>query len=286
MRLVDDELAISHFCKTKLSPHGEIFFVDNEEGINKRNSMHNRLVTDAFIPAGGRPGTIDMTNYTKFLKEDGTSTSPVIVEGANLFITGDAREALYNEAGVVIVKDSSANKCGVITSSFEICAAMLLTDEEFFEHKDAIVNEVIEKLRDVAKMEAELLFKEWDIHKGKNRSFTTQASISFPSSNFDHSGFSVPLPEVSQRISNSINNTTDALVEALAIVPESTVDELLPLFKDHLPKTLANLGFDRVKGSVPDQYIINAIASCLASKIVYKGEKKLKICFRKNIIIS
>mmetsp|Transcript_26460 Transcript_26460/g.39650 ORF Transcript_26460/g.39650 Transcript_26460/m.39650 type:complete len:132 (-) Transcript_26460:627-1022(-) len=129
--------------------------------------MHNRLAADAFIPAGGRPGTIDITNYKKYLQEDGSPSSPLIVEGANLFITGDARKALYDEGGVVIVKDSSANKCGVITSSYEICAAMLLSEEDFYDNKEQIVEEVIDKLRELAKMEAELLFKEFAHQKGK-----------------------------------------------------------------------------------------------------------------------
>lgn len=129
--------------------------------------MHNRLVTDAFVPAGGRPGTIDMSNYKKYFLSDGSPSSPLIVEGANLFITGDARKALYDEGGVVIVKDSSANKCGVITSSYEICSAMLLNDDEFFMNKEHIVGEVVEKLRQLAKMEAELLFKESDRSKGE-----------------------------------------------------------------------------------------------------------------------
>ena len=29
--------------------------------------MHNRVKADAFLPAGGRPNTIDHTNYRKFL---------------------------------------------------------------------------------------------------------------------------------------------------------------------------------------------------------------------------
>lgn len=144
-----------------------MFHVNNEEGINKRNTMHNRLVTDAFIPAGGRPGTIDISNYKKYLQQDGSPSSPLIVEGANLFITGDARRALYDEGGVVIVKDSSANKCGVITSSYEICAAMLLNDDAFLANKEEIVAEVIEKLRELAKMEAELLFQEFGMNKCK-----------------------------------------------------------------------------------------------------------------------
>lgn len=54
---------------------------------------------------------------------------------ANLFTTPEARDQLFKEAGVVFVKDSSANKCGVICSSFEIISSMLMTTDEFMESK-------------------------------------------------------------------------------------------------------------------------------------------------------
>lgn len=80
------------------------------------------------------------------------------------------------------------------------------------------------------------------------------------------------LPDISQKISNSINSATDALVTALMKLSQSERDEFLPLFQEHLPATLSKLAFDRVKHLVPEQYIINAMASCLASKMVYKGK--------------
>jgi hypothetical protein len=80
------------------------------------------------------------------------------------------------------------------------------------------------------------------------------------------------LPEVSQKISNSINSATDALIAALVKLPESDKDDLLHLFQEHLPQTVSDIAFNRVKDAVPDQYIINAIASRLASKMVYKGK--------------
>jgi glutamate dehydrogenase len=204
------------------------------------------------------------------------------VEGANLFLTTEARKALYEEAGVVIVKDSSANKGGgtlpptfysvkdktahspnhanshlffslpqraaykVITSSYEICAAMLLSEDEFFENKEQIVSEVLDKLKSLCKMEALLLFREYENYPGS-------------------------LPEISQIISNAINVATDALTVAMDDLSVEELDSLLPLFRAHLPPTIAAIAFDeRVKERVPEQYIKNAIASCLASKLVYK----------------
>lgn len=249
MRLVESNLCICHFRTEKLGSSGEIHLVDTEEGIKLRNNMHNRVAADAFIPAGGRPGTIDAYNYKQFLADDGTPSSPLIVEAANIFITEEARELLYEEAGVVIVKDSSANKCGVITSSYEICAAMLLSDEEFFENKDMIVEEILTKLREVARMEAKLLFREFADYSGS-------------------------LPYVSKVLSNTINEMKDSLSDMLNEIDDGELNLLLPIFKDHLPKTIADLSFHRIMERVPKQYVKNAIASSLASRIVYKEGTK------------
>jgi len=245
LRLFKQELCICNFSAAQLGPNGILHTSDTEEGIKARNTMHNRLETDAFVPCGGRPNTIDVNNCTDFLLEDGTPSSKLIVEGANLFVTAEAREKLYEDAGVLIVKDSSANKGGVITSSYEICAAMLASEEEFFENKEAIVAEVLAKLRGFAKLEAELLFHEAELY-GES------------------------LPEVSQLISHAINSATDALSVALETLSPEDEDRLVSLFHGHLPKTLADLGFDKVRERVPQQYIKNAIASTLASKMVYK----------------
>jgi glutamate dehydrogenase len=249
LRLFKEGLSIDQFNRSKLGESGTLRTVDTPEGIKARNTMHNRLEAHAFVPCGGRPNTIDVTNYKQFVLPDGRPSSKLIVEGANLFITGEARKKLFDEAGVVIVKDSSANKCGVITSSYEICAAMLLSEDEFFANKEQIVNEVLEKLRGFAELEAKLLFRE-----------------------FENSGES--LPEVSQVISNCINATTDALSVALDTLSEQDRESLLPLFRAHLPKTLADMAFDKVYERVPEQYIKNAISSCLASRLVYKEGTK------------
>lgn len=249
MRLFRSVKPIGEFDASKLGPKGVLHKVDTAAGVKARNSMHNRVVADAFIPCGGRPNTIDGSNWKQFLLPNGTPSAPLIVEGANLFVTGEARKALYDQAGVVIVKDSSANKGGVITSSYEICAAMLLTEEEFVSNKDQIVEEVLRKLRELAKFEAELLFRERDNYDGA-------------------------LPEISQVISNCINAATDALALALDSVSEEQRESMMPLFRAHLPPTIANLAFDRVYERVPDQYIKNAIASSLAAKMVYKEGTK------------
>ncbi len=57
----------------------------------------------------------------------------IIVEGANLFFTQDARLVLEN-AGVILYKDASANKGGVTSSSLEVLAALALDESEFMQH--------------------------------------------------------------------------------------------------------------------------------------------------------
>ncbi|KAL7542946.1 hypothetical protein ACHAXR_012240 [Thalassiosira sp. AJA248-18] len=249
LRLVHNNLPIDQFDPSTLGEGGAVHKVDTEEGVNARNSMHNRVQADAFIPAGGRPNTINVQNYKHFLNTDGTPSAPLIVEGANLFVTDEARQLLFEEAGVIIVKDSSANKAGVITSSYEICAAMLLSEEEFYENKPQIVAEVLDKLHQYARLEAELLFREFENYGGS-------------------------LPQLSKVVSGAVNAATDALTVALESFSQEDKEKLLPLFRAHLPKTMADLAFDQVHERVPAQYITNAIASCLASKLVYKEGTK------------
>ncbi|MCE5245072.1 MAG: hypothetical protein LLF99_17925, partial [Desulfobacteraceae bacterium] len=119
-----------------------------------------------FLPCGGRPETIDANNWSKWVKEDGKLTAPVIVEGANSFISPAARECLQKN-GVIIVRDSSANKCGVITSSYEIIANLLMSEKEFLKHKDVYVRDVLEILDKRARDEANLIFRRYKEAEGK-----------------------------------------------------------------------------------------------------------------------
>jgi glutamate dehydrogenase len=125
---------------------------------------------DLFIPAGGRPETIDDGNWERFLLADGSPGARVIVEGANSFITPNARRRLQ-EKGVVLLRDASANKCGVISSSYEIIGNLLLSDEEFLAHKEEYVKDVLAILEKRAADEAELIVRRHR-EEGGRRSFT------------------------------------------------------------------------------------------------------------------
>lgn len=246
LRLFNSGSPINKFNSEKLSADGCMFDASTEEGAARRNSMVFRVKADAFVPGGGRPGTIDKNNWNQFLDADGVPTSKLIVEGANLFNTAEARVKLHGK-GVAIVKDSSANKCGVMTSSYEVQASMILSKEEFLANKPEIVEDVYRKLRMVAGKEAELLFREYNNYPGS-------------------------LVQFSERISNAINKVTDAITDRLSEVEPSDplFKSLMPLIKDSLPNKLAELGWERVPARFPAQYQRCVIASALASRLVYQ----------------
>ena len=208
IRLFETTSPITGFNKDKLSYTGILMDRSTEEGLARANTMFLRVKADVFVPAGGRPNTMNGSNWRQFLDANGKPTSSLIVEGANIFNTPEARANLFKHAGVVIVKDSSANKCGVITSSCEVQASMLLSKDEFMAVKDELVRDVVVRLKQYAKLEADLLFRAY-----KN----------FPGD----------LPHFSERISDAINRCTDAIADKLATVnPEDPLfQELLPLIK-------------------------------------------------------
>jgi glutamate dehydrogenase len=245
LRLFEEELSIANFDKSKLGPNGSIATVEDPEGVHLRNTMHDRIESDAFIPCGGRPATIHGGNWKNFLKEDGTPSSKVIVEGANLFLTPDARRELSN-VGALILKDSSANKCGVICSSFEIGACMLIDESEFMEIKETFVGQVLTRLRHLARAEAELLARLHQHHP--------------------HS----PLPEMSIKISEIMSRVSDSLIANWDNMSDQQQEELKRLVVEHLPPILLERVGDSLWTEMPDAYLQWMMAKSLAARIVYR----------------
>ncbi len=251
MRLFGLALPIAHFDPSKLGPRGRIVSLNEPDGVRLRNTMHNRVIADAFMPCGGRPNTIHAGNWRDFLTKDGTPSSRLIVEGANIFITPDARTQL-SDCGALIIKDSSANKCGVICSSYEIIACMILSDEEFLEIKERYVEQVLEKLRLLARREAELLMR---VHRHQPH---------------------VPLPEVSIRLSRVMIRTADAIEQAIDNVlggmagAAEDANLLRQVVLDHLPPVLVEKAGDKLWTKLPRRYVKWIMAKSLAARIVYR----------------
>jgi glutamate dehydrogenase len=245
LRLFSIAAPVEHFDRSRLGPAGRVASLDDADGVMLRNTLHNRLVTDAFVPCGGRPNAIHGGNWKQFLKADGTPSSRIIVEGANLFLTPEAREEL-TACGVAILKDSSANKCGVICSSYEIISCMLLDEAEFLEIKDVFVEQVLEKLRGLARREAELLLR---VHN-----------------HMPH----LSLPRLSIRLSEVMMRTADAIAGALDHLPDHYRDVARQLVIDHLPSILLERAGDRVWTDLPTTYTHWMMAKSLAARIVYR----------------
>ena len=245
LRLFEEALPIASFDASKLGPNGSITSVDNPDGFHLRNTMHDRIVCDAFIPAGGRPATIHGGNWKNFITEDGTPSAKVIVEGANLFLTPDARRSLSNE-GIIILKDSSANKCGVICSSFEIGACMLLDESEFMEIKEEFVEQVLTRLRALARSEAELLAR---LHQHHPQS---------------------PLPEMSIQISEVMSRTADAVINHWDEMANEQLENLKLLVVEHLPAVLIEQVNENLWEKMPSTYLKWMMAKTLAARIVYR----------------
>lgn len=79
------------------------------DGTDFRNTAHLRFKADLLVPCGGRPEAVNISNVAALVDSEGKPHFKYIVEGANLFLTQQAR--LYLEKRkVVLFKDSSANK--------------------------------------------------------------------------------------------------------------------------------------------------------------------------------
>ena len=244
MRLVEAEAPIADFNPETLGHTGSVHAIDDADGVRRRNSLHTRLTADAFLPCGGRPSTMHTGNWRDFV-HDGAPSSPLIVEGANLFLTPEARSCLA-DLGVVIFKDSSANKCGVICSSYEIIASMLLSPDEFLEVKEQFVGEVLHKLRQLASLEAQQLARMLRQQPGLH------------------------LPVASVRLSRAVIRTADALEAAMADMTTADRSMLEPVITDHLPPILLKVARDRIAQRLPEPYRNWLVAKALAARIVYR----------------
>jgi glutamate dehydrogenase len=207
---------------------------------------------DLFIPAGGRPETIDEENYSRFIAADGSPTAKAIVEGANSFITPEARKRLQ-ENGVVIMRDASANKCGVISSSYEVIANLLMSDDEFLADKDRYVSDVLEILDKRAADEARLILARYRETDG-SRLYT----------------------EISDDISLEINAHYSRLFDLFLRNPELTSDQLLrKALLAHLPGIIReNKKYRARLNEIPEKYRYAILASEIASSLVYRSKRE------------
>jgi len=222
--------------------------------------------TDLFLPCGGRPETIDSENWHKLFFDENILTARVIIEGANSFISPKAREEIQKK-GVVLIRDASANKCGVICSSYEIIANLLMTEKEFLMHKETYVKDVLDILEKRAEDETRLIFKRHHENEG----------------NVLHT-------EISNAISAEINEFYAGFFNFFQEKPD-LVNQ--PVFRkaiqSHLPAFIRENAKYRARvKNLPPKIKHAILASQIASSIVYHGgwevdiESRLKDYLKKQ----
>jgi glutamate dehydrogenase len=209
------------------------------------------VAADLFIPAGGRPETVDAQTWERYLLPDGHPSSRAIVEGANSFLTPEARLQLQRR-GVIVMRDASANKCGVISSSYEIIANLLLTEREFLAEKERYVADVLAILERRAEDEARLILQRRREQPG------------------------LLCTEISDAVSTEINALYSRLFRFFQQRPEL---HLQPLFRRailaHLPAMLREEPrYRRRLHRLPPKYLSAILAAEIGSSLVYRGNRE------------
>jgi glutamate dehydrogenase len=251
LRLVREGKGIAAFDAAKLTPAArkagaKVVPATDREGEQFRNQLHNTVPADVFIPCGGRPNSIHEGNWREFLS-NGRPTAKAMIEGANIFITSHARHEL-EDAGLLVIKDSSANKGGVICSSYEVLAGLVLEDAEFLSIKPAFVKEVVGIIRARAESEAKALISAWKRRAGHVR-----------------------LSDLSQQISAEINRV-NSLIEGF--ITEHLADQDLQgtwtsHLEGHCPPALLQWR-ERLLTRIPREHRVAILSKRLASRMVYQ----------------
>jgi glutamate dehydrogenase len=249
LRLVNEAQGVARYDSKKLtSKDGRVVPAVDKASEQFRNQLHNTIETDLFLPCGGRPYTINDTNWQDFLNKNAQPSAKAMVEGANIFLTPEARNKL-EKTGLLAIKDSSANKGGVICSSYEVLAGLVMSDEEFMAIKPRYVSETINIIRARADDEARALISAW-VRRGRSESLSTLSPM-----------FSEEINRVSGLLESVIQeHLEDAGFQAT----------WLRHLRAHCPHVMVEKFADRLTERIPRPHRIAILAKRLASRMVYK----------------
>ncbi len=264
-RLAANRKMVEHFDLSTLSPDGFFISINDTSvtlpcgtfipnGEDFRNTFHlsHLAKADLFVPCGGRPASVNINNWRELFDESGRPRFKIIVEGANLFITEEARLRL-EENGVILIKDAAANKGGVTSSSLEVFAALSLDDWTFEKHfmsrngkipdfMENYAGQVVETIRKNARREFDLLWRE-------------KEQKQYP--------FTLLINDVSRKI----NDITDAVADS--DLPDDPVLKRKAI-REYTPDSLLDLvGLDTILSRVPEMYLRAVVATKLAADFVY-----------------
>jgi glutamate dehydrogenase len=265
-RLARKRMTIKHFSAGLLSPKGFLVTIkdrgktlpDGEHvtnGLEFRNTfhLHPKFAADLFVPCGGRPSSVNINNWTEWLDHRGRPRFRFIVEGANLFITQEARLRL-EEMGVIIYKDASANKGGVTSSSMEVFASLALSDEDYETlmcvrrgrinpFRKRYIHEILNIIKENASLEFDIIWKENEEKK-------------------------IPRSILSDLISEKINQVADSIYASELFKEKDLFKKVIECCCPSV--IIGHEGFENILERIPEPYLKAIFASRLSSRYVYK----------------
>ncbi|KAF4577409.1 NAD-dependent glutamate dehydrogenase [Pleurotus pulmonarius] len=266
IRLAKLRVPIGNFDTSKLSKDGYLVKVDDQDvklptgeivfnGTDFRNVAHLRFKADLFVPCGGRPEAVNVSNMAALVDSEGKPHFKYIVEGANLFLTQQARLFLEKRK-VILFKDSSANKGGVTSSSLEVLAGLALDTQEYVDlmifkngkpspFYQSYVKDIQNKIVENAAAEFHCIWREHARLQGAK-----------------------PRTTISDELSSTLNNLQ-------AELEGSDLFDDLPsrrgVIQRAIPKTLVDqVGLDVLMKRLPEAYQRALFSSWVSSHFIYK----------------
>jgi len=266
VRLAKLRVPVSNFNTSKLGKEGYLVKVEEQDvklpsgeivldGTDFRNGAHLRFKADLFVPCGGRPEAVNVSNMAALIDAEGKPHFKYIVEGANLFLTQQARLHLERRK-VVLFKDSSANKGGVTSSSLEVLAGLALSTQEYVDlmiFKDgkpskfykSYVSDVQDKITENAAAEFQCIWREHARLQG-----------------------SKPRTTISDELSSTLNDL-QAELEGSDLFADGPSRK--GVLRRAIPKTLVDqVGLETLLERLPEPYQLALFSSWVASHFIYK----------------
>lgn len=266
VRLAKLRVPVSNFNTAKLSKDGYLVKVEDQDvklpsgevvldGTDFRNGAHLRFKADLFVPCGGRPEAVNISNMAALVDSEGKPHFKYIIEGANLFLTQQARLHLEKRK-VILFKDSSTNKGGVTSSSLEVLAGLALSTQEYIDlmvFKDgkpsqfyqSYVKDVQAKITENAAAEFHCIWREHSRLQGTK-----------------------PRTTISDELSSTLNNL-QAELESSDLFDD--VPSRKGVIRRAIPKTLVDqVGLEALLERLPEPYQRALFSSWVASHFIYK----------------
>lgn len=278
VRLAKARKMVSHFDVGKLSADGYRVLVEDRnvelpsgevvaDGVAFRNKAHLLFKADLFVPCGGRPESINISNVHEILTEDMKCNYRFIVEGANLFISRQARLELEKN-GVVLYPDASANKGGVTSSSLEVLVGLGLTDDEYIQKMLFVDGKPTQFYMDYVHDIQDII--------GRNARGEFEAIWN------EHQATGKPRSVISTELSTTLNQISEDIEGTNLFHQEGLRKAVLT----HVfPKSLVQaVGLDELIRRVPESYLKSAFAAQVAASFVYaKGPRASHVDFYNHV---